>query len=111
MNLHENYMYKKQDGTTLQRQNIIDEIKDVLEQGSLICPDIAKIISMSEKQTHYILRYMVSVNDLLTKKTQRWTYYSLPNKCLLEEIFRPNNKEFLKLSKKHTGKIHRLGDK
>lgn len=110
MNVSDDFRYEKADGSLVKRQNVIQEIKELLEQGPLICPDIAKILTMNEKQTHYILRHMVATNYLLTKKTQRWTYYSLPNKCLLEEILKPNNKEFVRLSKKHRGRVHKLCD-
>lgn len=107
----EEFNYELANGTLLRRSDVIEKITEILSDlDDITCPDLSKILTLNDKSTHYILRYMVANGQLQTKKKQRWTHYSLPNKCLLTDILHPEYKEILHHARHTQGIAHKVDE-
>lgn len=104
----EEFNYELNNGTLLRRSDIIEKIIEILSNvDDMTCQELSDQLQLIQKSTHYILRYMVTMEMLLTKKKQRWTHYSLPNKCLLMDVLHPEYKEILHHARHTEGKQHK----
>jgi predicted transcriptional regulator len=95
--------YTLDDGTKARRADIVKLIEKVLENGEMNVPDIGKKIKLYPQAVHNIIKYMMSKDMLLSRKTQRWTLYKLPEACLLTSVLHPEFKKIIELSKRTKG--------
>ena len=111
MGLQEGFTYELANGTLLRRSDVIEKIKEILSNVDyMICPELAEALTMTQKSVHQVLRYMVTMNILTTRKKQRWTQYILPCGSLLGDILHPEHKEILNHARHTQGTIHHLED-
>jgi len=95
--------YTLDDGTKARRADIVKLIQKVLEKGEMNVPDIGKQIKLYPQAIHNIIKYMMSKDMLVSRKTQRWTLYKLPEACLLTSVLHPEFKDIIELSKRTKG--------
>lgn len=104
-NLH---MYELNDGTKLRRYEVCDLIVKQFDVDTrLTIPEIAELIGMDVKSVNNLIRAIVTKGDLISEKKQRHTIYSKPNRSMLEAIWFPQHREFIKKTKNLKGKKYK----
>lgn len=100
--------YTLDDGSKARRSEIIPKIEQLLADGEKTAPDISRHVKLYPQAVHNILRFMMLKGFLTKRKTQRWTYYKLPQTCLLENVLKPEFSKFAQQTLKSKGRKYSL---
>lgn len=103
------YSYKFKGGKQVSRLKLIEIVLNTINGREIDCKTLAEELEMEYQSTSSILRSMVAHGHLESYKTQRYTIYKVPKKCLLAEMFY-NPTEILKGFKMKKKKTYQMED-